>query len=263
MSQRFIGNCMVIENRALSENIYLATLDAPQVAEKGRPGQFVMIRTGPGVEMGGPLLKRPFSIHRFGPDGRITLLYRLVGAGTRLMAGLKPGDRTEVLGPLGRGFTFSEDLKQAYLVGGGIGLAPLPALAEAMAQTTRTILFYGARTAAELVPDHHLEHFPGEKVLCTDDGSACRPGFVTEALAEALVANPAPIFACGPGPMLAATAALAARAGVPAQVSLEAHMACGVGACLGCVVPVKSDREPQYTRVCLEGPVFKAEDVIW
>lgn len=226
-----------------------------------------MIRTGPFPHKGGgPLLKRPFSLHRIGPDDEISILYRVAGVGTELMSRLRPDDDIEILGPLGNGFRVIRDLSTAYLVAGGIGVAPMTALIDSFSVSTKIHLFYGAMTAGELITEKYPDYF-GKRVIleaCTDDGSACRMGLATDLLEEALQKTPAPLYACGPRPMLAAVAAIAEKYNVEAQVSLEAHMACGMGACLGCATEMKSDKEsPVYARVCMEGPVFAAEEVKW
>jgi len=250
-----------MENREVAAGTFLLRLEAPAVARIARPGQFVMVRTGPSPAKGtSPLLKRPFSLHRIGSGGEIDLLYRVVGEGTSLLSQVRSLQGLEVMGPLGRGFEPPDPLPRAYLAAGGVGLAPLLALAETLAGSTETILFYGARSDDDLVSAPYLELFQCRVLLCTDDGSVGFHGPVTEPLAEVLEASPAPVFACGPRPMLARVAELAAGAGVAAQVSMEANMACGMGACLGCVVQTN---EPAYTRVCLEGPVFRAEDIQW
>jgi len=245
----------------LARKTYLMRLEAPALARRGRPGQFVMVRTGPYPERGGgPLLKRPFSIHRLGPGDEISLLYRVVGVGTELLALARPGENLELLGPLGRGFDPPKELKKAYLAAGGVGLAPLLALAENLAGRTDLTLFYGEAAAVDLPPESYLQLFPSEIVLTTEDGTAGEKGLVTRPLAQALAREPAPIFACGPPAMLAEVSRLAELSGVPAWVSLEARLACGLGACLGCAVKVDKGG---YARVCAEGPVFRAEEVRW
>jgi dihydroorotate dehydrogenase electron transfer subunit len=211
----------------------------------------------------GPLLKRPFSLHRIGPDGEIQILYRVVGLGTRMLSDVRVGQNLEVLGPLGQGFWWPADLKKAFLVAGGIGLAPLLALADTFPPEVDVALFYGVRTAAELVPAELLGRLSQNMIVTTDDGSAGQAGLITAPLAEALEKTPAPVFACGPHPMLAETARLAKHYRTPARVSMEARMACGLGACLGCVVEAQRDGESQYVRVCKEGPVFDAGEVQW
>ena len=261
MSRVFMGDCKVLENRALASGTNLLRLEAPEIAATGKPGMFVMVKTGPFPEKGGgPLLKRPFSIHRLGPGPEISILFRIVGVGTSLLAQARPGEKLELLGPLGRGFDLAMVTDRVYLAAGGLGVAPMPALVEALGKETRASLFYGVRSGDEILAEDYLSLFSVHTVITTEDGSKGAAGLCTEPLARALNEHPAPIMACGPYPMLRAVAELAANAGVPTQVSLEAHMACGMGACLGCVTPKSSGG---YSRVCMEGPVFKAEEVQW
>lgn len=224
------------------------------------PGQFVMVKASDGID---PLLRRPFSIHRLlgGPSGEFEVLFRAVGAGTRLLARAHVGDRLDVLAPLGRGFRL--DARRPLLVGGGIGVAPLLFLAEAfLGQGTRPHLLLGGRRDRDILCHDDFGCLAVPCQTATEDGSLGEPGLVTKLLEREIGAGTEGlgVYACGPMPMLAAVARTCAAAGVPCQVSLEAHMACGVGACLGCVVP--GVREP-YLRVCKEGPVFDAAEVGW
>lgn len=260
MADVFLGDCPVLENTKLARQTFLLRLHAPAIAKSGLPGQFVMVRPGPAREMGaGLLLKRPFSLHRLGPGEEISLLYRVAGAGTQLLSRVRPGESLELLGPLGHGFDPPRDLSRAYLAAGGIGLAPMLALAEKLAARTELTLFYGAQSEPDVLPGSYLDLFPARLVLTTDDGTTGLEGLVTGPLAEALDREPATVFACGPRPMLARAAALAAKAGVFAQVSLEERMACGLGVCLGCATKTAGG----YARVCVEGPVFAAGEVEW
>jgi len=244
----------------MARQTFLLRLHAPAIAKSGLPGRFVMVRPDPAREKSaGLLLKRPFSLHRLGPGGEISLLYRVVGAGTQILSRVRPGESLELLGPLGHGFDPPLDLPRAYLAAGGIGLAPMLALAEKLAARTRLTLFYGEQSEPDVLPGSYLDLFPARLVLTTDDGTVGLKGLVTTPLAEALARKPAPVFACGPRPMLAEAAALAAKAGVFAQVSLEERMACGLGVCLGCATKIAGG----YARVCVEGPVFAAEEVQW
>ena len=237
-------------------------LDAPYIVENGQPGQFVMVRAGAHPEKGGgPLLKRPFSIHRLGPGDEISLLYHKVGVGSALLAGMADGERTELFGPLGRGFRL-EKLENPYLVAGGIGLAPFLTVCDRLIPNSSPKLLFGARSAAEVPPEEHWAAYECDIHFATDDGSVGYHGFVTGLLEDMLVKKPGPVLACGPTPMMAATAKLAEKYGVACQVSLEAHMACGMGACLGCVVK-KSGSKTEYARVCMDGPVMDAEVVSW
>ncbi|MBI5016570.1 MAG: dihydroorotate dehydrogenase electron transfer subunit [Deltaproteobacteria bacterium] len=224
------------------------------------PGQFVMVKTADGID---PLLRRPFSIHRMlaGSSGEFEVLFRAVGAGTRLLARTHVGDRLDVLAPLGRGFRLGG--ARPLLVGGGVGVAPLLFLAEAfLAQEVRPRLLLGGRRDRDILCHDDFGCLAVPCALATEDGSLGEPGLVTRLLERELSAHAedAAVYACGPTPMLAAVARLCRRRSVPCQVSLEAHMACGVGACLGCVV---AGTRTAYLRVCKEGPVLDAEEVLW
>jgi dihydroorotate dehydrogenase electron transfer subunit len=222
-----------------------------------RPGQFYMLAAGEGWGGGSgerPYLPRAFSFarvrtaHGGGPE--LDFLLEEVGPGTRRLGRLAPGDPLMLLGPLGAGFRAPEPGTRPLLVGGGIGAAPVLALADELGAGAQTIL--GFRSAA------HAEAarlFGGETLLCTDDGSVGRPGIVTEPLREALDSGAGVrVFACGPPPMLEAVRALCAEREVPAQLALESGMACGFGACFGCVVPTREG----YLRLCVDGPVVDA-----
>lgn len=257
----------VIRNDHLGHGNYLLEFADATMAQAMRPAQFFMIGV-PGSET---LLRRPYSVcglpGTFGdgaPD-TIQVLYKVYGRGTALMASLAPGAALTVLGPLGRGF--GEPEARPVFVAGGIGAAPFPAFARHLAgKTERPLMFYGARSAGDLaLLDWFSAHT--ELVACTEDGSHGRAGLVTEPLRELLASKPAGgvhLFACGPDPMLRAVCALALLHGVVCDLALEAHMACGFGVCLGCVVPT---RDPSgrfaYERVCVEGPVMRAERMAW
>jgi dihydroorotate dehydrogenase electron transfer subunit len=260
----------VARNVDLGREHYLLEFVAPGVAEVMVPGQFFMIGI-PGSEV---LLRRPFSVCGLpgtfadaAPDA-VQILYKVVGRGTALLSSLKPGAPITALGPLGRGFDVAVSPGvRPLLVAGGIGSAPFPALAAALARRgTRATMIYGARTAADLPLLDWFSDRCETVAVATEDGSAGRRGLVTAPLEEALeTSGPYRIYACGPNPMLKAVAAAARARGVPCELSLEAHMACGFGVCLGCVVPTRSGdgEEPYYARVCVEGPVMAAEKLAW
>ncbi|GAB4275270.1 MAG: dihydroorotate dehydrogenase electron transfer subunit [Deferrisomatales bacterium] len=227
---------------------------------RAEPGQFAMLRVSDGLD---PLLRRPFSIHRVvDPQaGEFEVLFRVVGTGTDRLSRVHVGDRVDALAPLGRGFRL--DAGAPLLVGGGVGVAPLLFLAEALlAEGARPKLLLGARSDRDLLCHDDFACLAVPYAVATEDGSVGRPGLVTKLLEGELRGAPPGccVYACGPVPMLAAVAGLCRARGVPCQVSLEAYMACGVGACLGCVVPAT---RADYLRVCKEGPVFDADEVDW
>jgi NAD(P)H-flavin reductase len=216
-----------------------------------QPGQFYMLSTAEGWGGGAderPYLPRAFSYARV-REGELSFLLEVVGPGTARLAQLRPGEGLGLVGPLGIGWRPREGARP-ILVGGGIGAAPLVCLEEELGDAT---LLLGFRTAA------HAEAtglFAGTAELATDDGSAGRQALVTDLLREQLDADPAAtVFACGPHPMLESVRAICAEVGVPAQLALESGMACGFGACFGCVVPTRDG----YIRLCLDGPVLDAE----
>ena len=233
-------------------------LEAPQLAAGLAPGQFVHVRV-PGLEA--TALRRPFSV--FDADaGRVTLLYKVVGRGTAALAKVQPGDAVEVLGPLGHGFP-SSSKGVPLLVGGGYGVAPLHFLAKRL-KDPRTILFVGGRTKDDLLALDRFAALGVEVRIATNDGSAGEKGFVTGPLDAALDDLRArgeafELFTCGPDGLLKAVADRAVAAGMPGWISMDRHMVCGVGACYACIQKTVRGN----SRCCVEGPVFRAEDLVW
>lgn len=260
----------VVSNTRLAPDYNVVTFAAPAIAEHAGPGQFVMVKTAAGLD---PLLRRPFSIFEHVRDDRgnltaISILNKRVGVGTSLLYDVRPGDRIQVLGPLGRAFTPVHPPDEAWMVAGGVGLAPFASLAEALAERgTAATLFYGGRTSRDIYYERFFERLGTRLVLTTEDGSRGERGRVTGPLGRELAARaggPAiTIYACGPTPMMRAVAELAAGSGRSAFVSLEPVMGCGMGGCYSCVVPVFSGTHSHFVRSCLEGPVFDAARLDW
>jgi dihydroorotate dehydrogenase electron transfer subunit len=260
----------VLENRRLSELYSVLVLRAPPIAAAVLPGQFVMVKPSRGTD---PLLRRPFSVFEVLPDKTgaptaISILNKRTGRGTGLLYEAEPRATIGCLGPLGRPFEAVRPPTEAWMVAGGVGLAPFVTLATRLRQLgTRTTLFYGARTAAELYYTELFEQLGVDLVLATEDGSGGVPGRVTVPLADALQARgvaPVKLYVCGPTPMMRAVARLSASRRQPCDVSLEQVMGCGLGGCYSCVVQIK-DRglAPHFTRSCIDGPVFDAERIVW
>ena len=242
----------LLEKEALAPGFFRLRFEGTLGAS---PGQFVMVRAWPGFD---PLLARPFSVHDQ-DESSFCLLFQVRGRGTRILAGLREGDRAQILGPLGRGFELSFE-GPAILVAGGIGIAPFLFLTkELKARGQEVFLFYGARRTAELLLLEEFEALGAKLFLATEDGSRGERGFVTGPLATFLERNRGTIFACGPMPMLKAVRELAKTHQLKAYLSLEARMACGLGMCLGCVVP---RAEGGFLHVCTEGPVVSGEEVL-
>jgi len=264
-------DAVVLSNTPLSKDYNVLVLAASSVASRAEPGQFVMVK--PDL-VDGPLLRRPFSVFEIIRDKTqqikgLSLLNKRVGATTRILFALKPGDRVRCLGPLGRPFSVIEPPEQAWMVAGGVGLAPFAMLASVLRKRgVETTLFYGGRSSTDLF---HLDEFRQLGVrlkLATDDGSRGDLGNVTVPLTRVLdeVDRPAPVrlYACGPTPMMRAVTELAATHGLTTEVSLEEVMGCGLGGCYSCVVPVQHKGVPvHFVRSCLDGPTFDGSTVAW
>jgi dihydroorotate dehydrogenase electron transfer subunit len=223
-----------------------------------------MVRVSGGLY---PLLRRPFSVHARDED-TVEIFFARTGLGTSILADKKPGETLDVLGPLGKGFLLPRAAKGKTfdLVGGGRGIAPLYFLAlELRAKGGRPRVFYGGLTEADLPLLGKFAARKMEVFVSTDDGSAGFPGLVTAMLHRELArsAPPALIFACGPDPMMKKTAEIAAARGVPVQVSLESIMGCGIGACWGCVRKVRRPAGAEWVKICEDGPVFAAGEIVW
>jgi dihydroorotate dehydrogenase electron transfer subunit len=235
-----------------------------EIAEAAVPGQFLHVKVAPGLD---PLLRRPLSVHAVDRrTGEVALLYRLAGRGTELLARKKKGDSLDVLGPLGRGFALPGPGRRAAVVAGGIGVAPLFFLLQRLAGAGNPAdVLLGARSSKMLILEKEIRALGFFVRTATDDGSAGYRGAVTDLLAELLAQGGTEmVYACGPVAMLAATARLLEKHGVKGQVSLEERMGCGVGACFSCACRVREgDGRESYRRVCCEGPVFWAGEVVW
>jgi dihydroorotate dehydrogenase electron transfer subunit len=270
----------LLDSREFLAGQFLQTYRAPTLAAGSHAGQFVHVRT---PDYSGLVLRRPFSVNTYDrAKGEVTIHFRVTGVGTAWLARMANGETTEMLGPLGRGFEVNPKSRHLLLVAGGLGMAGVRALAdEAIAAGRQVVLLFGAASAKEVYPASLLPD-EVEYVVATDDGSFGHHGRVTELLPR-FEAWADQCFACGPQPMLAALAHLAAgrrqRLGVARpresrksaasrssairrawlQVSMEQNMGCAVGACLGCVI--MGTAGPQ--RVCREGPVFASDEIAW
>lgn len=242
----------VVENQTLYPLYKLLTL-SPQSPLKGpRPGQFYMIGVAPD-----PFLKRPFSHFRFSRDGDIQIFFRIKGKGTYILGDLKKGSVVDLLGPLGSSYPLPEGLP--IIVAGGIGIASLYSFIEVLEY--KPFVFYGARNSKELFFIDDIKEHAQEVFITTDDGSAGEKGLITDRLEMFLqgLKEPFTVYACGPAKMLERVSEITDRRDGTAYVSVEERMACGIGACLGCVIKTRSG----YQRVCKEGPVFRADEIIW
>lgn len=235
---------------------------APEIAARAIPGQFVMV--GLGLHGGSPpFLPRPMSVGHV-RDGRVGLLVRVFGEGSRRLTRLRAGDAVLLLGPLGSRFDLG-GARRVLCVAGGVGLAPflfLPRWAASHAVGVELRLLYGERCGAAIFRRSRIRELTGlEPELWSEDGSEGRKGRVTDALE---LENTDLVLGCGPTAMLQALQARARHARVPAQLSVEERMACGVGTCMACVIAIEdAPGERHYERVCVEGPVFSSERIRW
>jgi len=261
----------VIANTRLSGDYNVLALAAPDIAAAARPGQFVMVKAATSHD---PLLRRPFSVFEVLRDSTgaaigISLLNKCIGVSTGLIYAARQGDTVACLGPLGRPFSLVDAPAEAWMVAGGVGLAPFAALGEALtARGVATSLFYGARQSGELFYLDLFRAIGVRLVLTTEDGSAGERGRIVAPLERELAArhanHPVMIYACGPEGMLAAVARTAQRFSRPCQVSVERIMGCGMGGCYSCVVPMRGEGGARHhVRSCLAGPVLAADQIFW
>jgi dihydroorotate dehydrogenase electron transfer subunit len=250
-------------NHQINENTWLLGLKSSEIVKAAKPGQFVMIRVRRALE---PLLRRPFSICGVKKD-LCLFLYRVVGQGTAVMARLREGHELSVLGPLGKGFRLPKKDQVPVLVAGGIGIAPLAFLAQSMKAKAFPFLM-GFGSAGEIIDLEHLSGGRMEISVATDDGTRGHAGPVTDLLEKFLKSKKAKgkklsLYTCGPKPMLKKIADTARHGKIPCQFSLEANMACGLGACQGCALRGASNAKSPYVLVCRDGPVFPVHAIDW
>ena len=259
MAQKKV-NAVIHSQEKLAEGIYSMWLDAPEMAKAAVPGQFIAVYTNDQSK----LLPRPISICEADKEnGRLRIVYRIAGAGTKEFSALTAGDTIDVLGPLGNGFPLLEG-KKAFLIGGGIGIPPMLQLAKALNEIN------GSEMVQSVIGyrDSHMflkEEFEayGLVTVATEDGSVGTKGNVLDAIRENDLKADV-IYACGPTPMLRALKAYSQEKGIPCYLSLEEKMACGIGACLACTCQTKDVDEHSQVhnkRICKDGPVFLAEDI--
>ena len=246
---------VIVSQKCIGTDIYDMVLSFPRGAKEAKPGQFIAMY----CEDGTKLLPRPISICGIDAEnGTLRVVYRIAGEGTRLFSKMKEGDSLEVLGPLGNGFTMKEE--KAIIVGGGIGIPPMLELAKQLSCEKTVVLGY----RDELFLKEEFDAC-ADVVVATEDGGCGTKGTVIDAINEANV-DGAVIYACGPMPMLKALAEYAEAHDMEAQISLEERMACGIGACLGCIC--KTKKKDHHTnvnnqRICKDGPVFDAKEVVF
>jgi len=247
---------LVLSNQEVMPGTHLIWAKAAQCAAFAQPGQFLMVRCDDSCQR---LLRRPLSIHSLRPDA-VAVLFKVIGPGTHWLAQRHPGDRLDLLGPLGNGFRVEPRWRNLLLVAGGLGIAPLAALAsQALASDHQVTLLLGASQANHLYPTHFL---PAglNIVLATEDGSAGHKGLVTDLISD-YAAKTNAVFACGPISMYKTLSQLASKilTAKPIQVSVETRMGCGLGGCFSCTIKTSDGMK----RVCRDGPVFELRDIDW
>ncbi len=256
----FQKKVQVLWNKQVCPSYYRIGLKCTGYSD-AKPGQFIMLRM---PDRSAALLSRPFSINRCIPkhDGieGIEVLYKVVGNRTAKLSRVQKGESVIILGPLGNGFSVSEECRRIYIVGGGVGIAPMLFLASSLrnrnVDLSESKVFVGGKTKDDLLCEDDFSPLGIGVQKTTDDGSAGEKCFVTEALDRAMAEKkPDIVCACGPFAMLKSVAGIAKMHHVPCQVSIETIMACGIGACLGCAVE-KRDNPGKYWHVCVDGPVF-------
>jgi len=277
----FLEDAEILSHQALEGDQHIIRLRAQECANHAQPGSFVHLQCDPQHP-----LRRPLSIMRVSPSsGWVDILYKAVGKGTRLLAQRKPGERISLLGPIGK--PFKVDCARPLLIGGGVGMPPMIFLAESLRaqKEIQPFVILGSEVPFPFRPEPSQILVPGvpneviaaqplldswgipSRLASLQGYPGCFEGYVTDLARHWLTAlddsirSEVTIFSCGPHPMLEAVAALAAEFSLPCQVSLEEFMACGVGGCAGCVVPVETDSGKTMQRVCVDGPVFDAQQV--
>jgi len=250
----------IISNERDTDLYFRLVVRAPQIAPLVQPGQFAHIRIPP---LKDALLRRPFSIYQVNGE-TFSILYKAVGKGTEVLSRMRPGEELSTIGPLGHGFTIPQSGGETpLLVAGGYGMAAMYLLAQRSPQ--KGIVFVGGRRRVDILCEAEFRALGWDVRVTTEDGSHGERGVVTQPLLAELRRKVAQrkLFACGPTPMLKAVGKIAEEFNVPAEISADEHMCCGVGVCLTCVIPVKAGDGWEYQRTCTEGPVFNSRDVMW
>ncbi len=273
-----IHDATVVSNKTIVPGIVRMRLACPDAAQEARPGQFIMLQVSEHTD---PLLRRPFSVCS-AQGAAVDILYKVVGRGTAAMASWQPEQRVSCIGPLGNGFNIAEPPEHAYLVAGGIGIAPLLFLLETLEYRSSTV-FMGGKTAQDVAVLEDFNVRIQQRIFyATEDGSRGTKGLVTDLFLNYLEqagkenSQSAGIYGCGPAAMLRELSAIARLKGMECQVSLESNMACGIGACLGCAVRTRPTADSActpaagnqaqsffYKRVCADGPVFNSRELVW
>jgi dihydroorotate dehydrogenase electron transfer subunit len=251
----------IIRNQRLNGKYFLLEIKCEEFVREAKVGQFLMITARHQDYTHDPLLRRPLGVADVNGD-RFTLVYMVVGKGTRLLSECQPGREISFSAPLGSVFTIAKGERTA-LVAGGIGIAPIYWLAKKLKDAGCVVdIYYGGRTVDDVVLVEELKENSDHLIVTTDDGSVGIKGFVTKPFEEN-IASYDRVYACGPKGMLRAVSEISVKNNVPVEVSLDERMACGLGACLGCIIYVKEGDSVVQKRCCVEGPVFDGSKIVW
>lgn len=259
---RHLLDCLVTAHAEVAPGQFRMTLRGHEIARAARPGQFCMIQVTPGLW---PFLRRPMCFETLKGD-EFTILYKVEGEGTRILSSYVPGQTLNIQGPLGNGFDIDPSFNRHIIVAGGIGVATFPCLAEAILQRCGKApeVILAARSKHLILCEAEFRAMGCDVHIATDDGSAGAKLYAAQ-MVEKLAPGPGTrVYSCGPMIMMHTTADVATRLGADSVASLEAQMACGDGACLGCVVESTTEQEGEkMVRVCLDGPVFDTRVIDW
>lgn len=248
----------LIKKEQLKEDIFKFSLEAKEIVDIAKPGQFVEIRVTDGLD---PFLRRPISIYNLDKEnGILEIIFRVQGKGTEILSRRKEGETVDIIGPLGYGTFKFEGYKNIAILGGGIGEFPLYELAKQAKEVAKVNTYLGFRNKSAVLLEGKFENISNKLIITTDDGSYKIHGFAINELKKDIENEKIDcIFACGPLPLLKAAKKLAEETNIPCQISLEEKMGCGLGVCLGCAVEVINGG---YEHVCKQGPVFESNKVI-
>lgn len=251
----------IIKNCKINPCYYKLDVLAPEITKEAKCGQFVHVRIK--QEGDKPFLRRPLAVHDVKEGKFLGILYKVRGYGTEVLSRKKEGETLDIIGPLGNGFDFAGNIKDALIVAGGIGVAPLLFLAKELVKRNRNITcFLGGACKEDILCEDEFKELKIKVIIATEDGSKGKKAKITDLLKEYLskgIKSSYEIFSSGPKEMLKKVAKISSEYKIPAQVSLDEMIACGVGACLGCAIKTKNG----YKLVCKDGPVFKAGDIVW
>ncbi len=258
---------VLLSNEEIATDFFHARIANPFVARSAVPGQFLQLNV---TDQLSPFLRIPLSISGVDPSsGVVEVLYEVMGPKSHTLSRARTGDVLHCLGPLGNGFD-PPNAGRLILVGGGIGVPPLLFLGHrAQTNGSQVVLLIGARTANKLLPDEFFKPAAQRYLVATNDGTAGHSGMVTDLISAQIDSSAdCVVCTCGPHGMMVQVAEICREAAIPCQVSLEEYMACGFGVCVGCVVEIAADdglpsAYAKYSRVCVDGPVFEADRVIW